>query len=98
MNNLTQIIIALLDFKGIGPKAIITFLGEIKINNETIIYQEVSKTNVTAIKTAINNKVLTPLTWEQALKKANDLINESVSKKIKIINFCDDFYPKKIKN
>ncbi|OTN89597.1 hypothetical protein A5819_002095 [Enterococcus sp. 7E2_DIV0204] len=93
MNNLTQIIIALLDFKGIGPKAIITFLGEIKINNETIIYQELSKTNVTAI----NNKVLTPLTWEQALKKANDLINENVSKKIKIINFCDDFYPKKSK-
>lgn len=98
MNNLTQIIIALLDFKGIGPKAIIAFLGEIKISNETIIYQELCKTNITAIKSAINKQMLTPLTWEQALKKAKNTIIESDSKKIKILNFYDAHYPKKFKN
>lgn len=91
MNKLTPIIIALMSFKGIGPNAVLNLLKEKNIYNYN--YMELNKSKVRQIEQAIEKDLLTPHTWEIALQKAEDIMQDSKEKGIKIINFREGDYP-----
>lgn len=98
MTGLSEKIIALLSFKGMGKKRVTDFFNEIfdNKNHYNFEFQDLIDSKINYIQKLIDTGLLTRSKWDFEIRKARELINRSSDLGISTINFTDTQYPKEL--
>ncbi|WP_052471513.1 DNA processing protein DprA [Apilactobacillus kunkeei] len=96
MSNITRVVLALTQIKGIGNQTIIKGLSRISLNDISDNFTFLTKINSNKIQKKLDDETLSVTDWHNALSLADDIINKSKEKGISTVSFLDEDYPKNL--